>query len=68
VSSIIVCDTGHLLHLSEAGAINLLRLAGDVLIPPAIATEFKRNASKQKLPNWVKICKLDQSTSDRISE
>jgi predicted nucleic acid-binding protein len=68
VSRVIVCDTGPLLHLNEAGAIHLLRLAGEVLIPPAIATEFKRNASKQKLPTWIKIRPLDKSATDRVSE
>jgi len=68
VSRIIVCDTGPLLHLSEADAIHLVRPAGNILISPAISTEFKRNASKQKLPSWVKIRQLDQSARDRISE
>lgn len=68
MSCLIVCDTGPLLHLSEAGAIHLLRAAGDVLIPPAIATEFKRNASKKKLPAWVKISQLDQPARSRISQ
>ncbi len=68
MSRIIVCDTGPLPHLSEAEAIHLLRSAGDVLIPPAIATEFKRNASKKKLPSWIHISRFDQPTSSRISE
>lgn len=68
MSRIIVCDTGPLLHLSEAGAIHLLKLAGDLLIPPVIATEFKRHASKRKLPVWVKISDLDRPTHSRIAE
>lgn len=68
MSRIIVCDTGPLLHLSEAGAIHLLKAAGDVLIPPAVATEFKRNASERKWPAWVKVTRLDQTTRLRISE
>ena len=68
MSRIIVCDTGPLLHLSEADAIHLLRPAGNILISPAISTEFKQNAPKRKLPSWVKIRQLDQSARDRISE
>ena len=30
---IVICDTGPLLHLSEANAIDLLELAGEVFIP-----------------------------------
>jgi len=33
MTRIIVCDTGPLLHLSEAGAIHLLSSAGEVLMP-----------------------------------
>jgi len=36
VTRLIVCDTGPLLHLSEAGMISLLQQAGDILIPPVV--------------------------------
>lgn len=68
MSRIIVCDTGPLLHLNEAGAIHLLGLAGNVLIPPAIATDFKRNARKRRLPISIKFQQLNQTASDQISE
>jgi len=68
VSRIIVCDTGPVLHLTEAGAIHLLKLAGEVLIPPAVATEFRQHASKQKLPAWIQTSRLDQSAKRQISE
>jgi predicted nucleic acid-binding protein len=41
---IVVCDTGPLLHLSEAGAIHLLQLAGEIIIPPVVSLEFEQNA------------------------
>jgi predicted nucleic acid-binding protein len=59
VSRIIVCDTGPLIHLSEAQAIHLLNEVGDILIPPAVATELKRTLSKWKLPDWIQIQPLD---------
>ena len=65
---IIVCDTGPLLHLSEASAVHLFEQTGDVLIPPAVAAEFKRNSPRRKLPDWVEIRQLSQSTSDMTSE
>ena len=68
MSRIIVCDTDPLLHLSEADAIHLMRPVGNILISPAISTEFKRNSSKRKLPSWVKIRQLDQPARDRMSE
>ncbi len=54
MTRIIVCDTGPLLHLSEAGAIHLLSLAGEVLIPPLVAVEFEANTSGWYPPQWVK--------------
>ena len=48
---IVVCDTGPLLHLGEANIINLLHLAGEIIIPSVVAEEFKRNASDIKLPD-----------------
>lgn len=47
------------MHLSEAEAIHLLKPAGDILIPPAVATELKRNLSKWKLPDWIQVQPLD---------
>ena len=57
---IVVCDTGPLLHLGEANIINLLHLAGEIIIPSVVADEFKRNASDIELPNWVTIKELEE--------
>lgn len=57
---IVVCDTGPLLHLGEANIINLLHLAGEIIIPSVVAEEFKRNASDIKLPDWVTIKELEE--------
>jgi predicted nucleic acid-binding protein len=61
VIRVIVCDTGLLLHLNEAGAIHLLALAGEIIIPPMVASEFEANAQGWKPPQWVKILELDTS-------
>jgi len=58
----IVCNTGPPLHLSEAGAIDLLSLAGDILIPPLVAVEFETNAQGWHPPQWVKTLNLEKST------
>lgn len=57
---IVICDTGPLLHLSEANAIHLLQLAGEVIIPPAVAKEFEQNAPDAKLPDWIQVKDLDE--------
>jgi predicted nucleic acid-binding protein len=62
MTRIIVCDTGPLLHLSEAGATHLLSLAGKVLIPPVVATEFEANAQGWNPPQWVQVVALEKSS------
>jgi hypothetical protein len=61
VSGIVVCDTGPLLHLHEAGALEFLRQAGDILIPPAVEREFVRNAAGSSLPERIKVFDLGKS-------
>ena len=61
MSRIVVCDTGPLLHLSEAKIIDLLHLAGEILIPNSVAEEFKRNAGDFSLPNWVTVKELEEA-------
>jgi len=40
-----VADTGPLLHLSEAGASPLIRLLGEIVLPPAVHEELERFGS-----------------------
>ncbi|MBI5677636.1 MAG: hypothetical protein HZC52_03920 [Planctomycetes bacterium] len=44
----IVCDTGPILHLQEAGLLELLKKAGDVYIPEILDIEVKELESIQK--------------------
>lgn len=60
MTRIVVCDTGPLLHLSEAGAVHLLSLPGEILVPPLVAAEFESNSQGWKPPQWVKIVELDE--------
>jgi predicted nucleic acid-binding protein len=39
---VVVCDTGPVLHLREAGVLDVLRHAGEVLIPAAVDDELAR--------------------------
>lgn len=65
MTRIVVCDTGPLLHLSEAGAIHLLQLAGDILIPQLVAVEFHKNAPGRNLPEWVQVIDLDETSAEK---
>ncbi|MBM3153078.1 MAG: hypothetical protein FJZ96_12905 [Chloroflexi bacterium] len=65
---IIVCDTGPLLHLSEAGAVHLLGKAGDVFVPPCVVAEFETNAQGWKMPVWVQVRDLHDTTRMRATD
>lgn len=57
---IIVSDTGPLLHLAEADALDLLKQAGEVYIPETVEAEFRYHSSSIPLqkPDWLKITPL----------
>lgn len=65
---IVVYDTGSLLHLVEANIINLLPLAGEIIIPSAVSKEFERNASGIKLPDWVIVKELEEPYKKKALE
>lgn len=60
MKQIVVCDTGPLLHLSEAGAVHLLAEMGDVYVPPLVAVEFEANSQGWSLPQWVRKMELEK--------
>lgn len=68
MTRLMVCDTGPLLHLSEAGAVDLLPLAGDILIPPLVAAEFEANTQGWFPPQWAKVVELETSTRQKARE
>jgi predicted nucleic acid-binding protein len=67
VSRVVVCDTGPLIHLREANAIHLLKLAGGILIPPTVATEFTKNLPNEKLPDWIQIHELTTQSNSQVT-
>jgi predicted nucleic acid-binding protein len=68
MTRIIVCDTGPLLHLSEAGAVHLLSMAGKVLIPPLVVTEFESNTQGWSPPQWVQVVVLEKSIQRKVEK
>lgn len=41
---VVVCDTGPVLHLSEADALGLLEKTGEVVVTPAVEQELSAHA------------------------
>jgi hypothetical protein len=45
----IVCDTGPILHLFEANLLSLLETAGEILVPPGVASELESVAPNLRI-------------------
>lgn len=64
----IVCDTGPVLHLSEAGLLELLRLPGEAHIPDAVHAELielLQPSWEHQRPPWLSVDALYlRSSSD----
>lgn len=54
---VVVCDTGPILHLREADNLQLLREAGEVIIPAAVEEELKTRLPKwpRQRPAWLRV-------------
>ena len=53
----VVCDTGTILHLQEAGLLELLKKAGDIYIPKGVDIELNELYPQweNKRPDWLLI-------------
>jgi hypothetical protein len=58
----IVSNTGPLLHLSEAQALQILSHAGEIHIPKAVEIEMTLLDSKWRTPSWIAV-DLPRSTA-----
>ena len=54
---VVICDTGPVLHLSEASALGLLERTGEVLIPPIVDGEIARHVENwtSQRPSWLRV-------------
>lgn len=67
---IVVCDTGPIFHLREAGLLNLLERAGKVAIPKGVDSELSEiDASwRDPKPSWISVEVLsEKEASDAIA-
>lgn len=57
---IIVCDTGPVLHLREAGILDILRAAGEVIVSAAVDVELGRLVAgwPRSRPRWLHVRRL----------
>ena len=56
----IASNTGPLLHLGEAEALDLLPLVGEVHVPTAVTAELVRRTPNWQTPAWLVVATLDQ--------
>jgi predicted nucleic acid-binding protein len=67
---IVVCDTGPILHLREAGLLNLLERAGKVAIPKGVDRELSEldGSWRDLKPSWISVEVLsEKEVSDAIA-
>lgn len=62
---LVVSNTGPLLHLAEARALQILSYAGEVHIPKAVEVEMSHLDSTWRTPRWIKVDSLDASRQGR---
>jgi predicted nucleic acid-binding protein len=65
VNRTVVSDTGPLLHLGEAGFLDLVHKTGTVLIPPVVSAEWKKHTGVRKQPGWLVVRSLEEPFVDR---
>lgn len=65
---IVICDTGPLLHLSEANLLEILHLSGDIIVPPSVVEEYQQNRPQESLPDWVHVENLEKKYSLQAQE
>lgn len=57
---IVVSNTGPILHLVEAKALNLLSLTGNVFIPPQVLVELSNLIPNWQAPSWLQVISLQE--------
>jgi predicted nucleic acid-binding protein len=66
----VVCDTGPVLHLREADALDLLSPIASVSVPPAVQGELIRLVADWPTgrPHWLRILDLDARSAEQASQ
>ncbi|MEN6356871.1 MAG: DUF3368 domain-containing protein [Armatimonadota bacterium] len=62
--TIIVCDTGPILHLAEADALSLLGGAGQILIASAVENELSLLTAAEIKADWLHVVALEPAYAD----
>lgn len=65
----VVCDTGPVLHLHEAGALDLLSGIDSVCVPPAVERELSRLVPNWHgcRPKWLQVRELEAPLSEQAA-
>jgi len=68
--SLVVCDTGPILHLNEAGALDLLGRLTEARIPPAVARELAASIPNWpgEQPAWLSVGQLASSRAEQAQD
>jgi predicted nucleic acid-binding protein len=64
----IVCDTGPILHLKEAGLLDLLKQGGEVVIPKGVDSELSEidESWRDQKPLWISVEVLPEKEASNV--
>lgn len=66
---IVVCDTGPIFHLREAGLLDILEKTGRIIIPKAVDFELSEidDSWKDKKPSWISVGELPPIEASKVN-
>ncbi len=65
---LVITDTGPLIHLHQAEALDLLPMLGEVVVTPQVVREWSKqavNLRPQSLPNWLNVVSPSSAAATR---
>ena len=67
---VVVCDTGPVLHLREAEALQLLAAAGEIFVPPAVERGLEARLPDWPTirPSWLQVARAADQDTRQIEE
>lgn len=67
---VVVCDTGPVLHLREAEALQLLAATGEVFVPPAVERELEARLPDWSTirPSWLQLARVADQDARQVEE
>lgn len=63
----VVCDAGPIIHLHEAGCLDLIKNLGDVHVPLQVKVEVESIVDMRKWPTWFRLEEIPRKQQKEVS-